>query len=283
MRLRGLLSRVAMPAEFERRSSVACQFSSVGSLTAKWVEEEFGQSLMASAGSSDVRRSRQRACAVHDGQPPHRTHAHQPNRARRKPRWSLYGRRWTTCETRSTATQPEVYPSLLAPVVAALTLLTPLGEGGVDNWAGSLCFGESNRKDFMAPLFRQYKAMPESRGRVTPHIKCFTRHRDARLAWYHLSHFSSAHKCSLPICFVVACNRVCLTSANLSKAAWGALQKGNTQLMIRNFEIGVLFLPSHFDDRTFIAGSAPAAQSRGNPSPSFPSPRTSLRLADNVH
>lgn len=57
MRLRGLLSRVTMPAEIERRSSVACQFSSVGSLTAKWVEEEFGQSLMASAGSSDVRRT----------------------------------------------------------------------------------------------------------------------------------------------------------------------------------------------------------------------------------
>jgi tyrosyl-DNA phosphodiesterase-1 len=146
----------------------------------------------------------------------------------------------------------------------------------VDNWAGSLCFGESNRKDFMAPLFRQYKAMPESRGRVTPHIKCFTRHRDAHLAWYHLSHFSSAHNNLLitNLCFVVACNRVCLTSANLSKAAWGALQKGNTQLMIRIFEIGVLFLPTHFDDRTFIAGSAPAAQSKGNPR---------LRLADNVH
>ncbi|ONM57960.1 Tyrosyl-DNA phosphodiesterase 1 [Zea mays] len=34
-----------------------------------------------------------------------------------------------------------------------------------------------------------------------------------------------------------------LTSANLSKAAWGALQKNNTQLMIRSYELGVLFLP----------------------------------------
>jgi tyrosyl-DNA phosphodiesterase 1 len=34
-----------------------------------------------------------------------------------------------------------------------------------------------------------------------------------------------------------------LTSSNLSKAAWGALQKNKTQLMIRSYELGVLFLP----------------------------------------
>ena len=32
-------------------------------------------------------------------------------------------------------------------------------------------------------------------------------------------------------------------SANLSKAAWGALEKNQSQLMIRSYEIGVLFLP----------------------------------------
>ncbi|KAB1201338.1 Tyrosyl-DNA phosphodiesterase 1 [Morella rubra] len=35
-----------------------------------------------------------------------------------------------------------------------------------------------------------------------------------------------------------------LTSSNLSKAAWGALQKNNSQLMIRSYELGVLFLPT---------------------------------------
>ncbi|XVF25982.1 hypothetical protein REPUB_Repub13aG0261100 [Reevesia pubescens] len=39
-----------------------------------------------------------------------------------------------------------------------------------------------------------------------------------------------------------------LTSANLSKAAWGALQKNNSQLMIRSYELGVLFLPSHIKE-----------------------------------
>lgn len=32
-------------------------------------------------------------------------------------------------------------------------------------------------------------------------------------------------------------------SSNLSKAAWGALEKQETQLMIRSYELGVLFLP----------------------------------------
>lgn len=53
-----------------------------------------------------------------------------------------------------------------------------------------------------------------------PHIKTFTRYSGQKLAWF------------------------LLTSANLSKAAWGALQKNNSQLMIRSYELGVLFLPS---------------------------------------
>lgn len=34
-----------------------------------------------------------------------------------------------------------------------------------------------------------------------------------------------------------------LCSANLSKAAWGTLEKNGQQLMIRSYEIGILFLP----------------------------------------
>lgn len=37
-----------------------------------------------------------------------------------------------------------------------------------------------------------------------------------------------------------------LHSANLSKAAWGALEKNNTQMMVRSYELGVLYLPSAF-------------------------------------
>jgi len=38
----------------------------------------------------------------------------------------------------------------------------------------------------------------------------------------------------------------CIHSANLSKAAWGALEKNGSQLMIRSYELGVLFLPEQF-------------------------------------
>lgn len=37
-----------------------------------------------------------------------------------------------------------------------------------------------------------------------------------------------------------------LRSANLSKAAWGALEKNNTQIMVRSYELGVLYVPSAF-------------------------------------
>ncbi len=37
---------------------------------------------------------------------------------------------------------------------------------------------------------------------------------------------------------------VILTSANLSKAAWGTYQKNQTQFMIRSYELGVLLLPT---------------------------------------
>uniref|UniRef100_A0AAY4A458 Tyrosyl-DNA phosphodiesterase 1 n=1 Tax=Denticeps clupeoides TaxID=299321 RepID=A0AAY4A458_9TELE len=40
-------------------------------------------------------------------------------------------------------------------------------------------------------------------------------------------------------------------SANLSKAAWGALEKNNTQMMVRSYELGVLYLPSAFKMSTF--------------------------------
>ncbi|PIO55448.1 hypothetical protein TELCIR_23165, partial [Teladorsagia circumcincta] len=35
---------------------------------------------------------------------------------------------------------------------------------------------------------------------------------------------------------------ILVTSANLSKAAWGDLQKNKTQLMVRSYELGVLIM-----------------------------------------
>ncbi|WOL15127.1 hypothetical protein Cni_G23908 [Canna indica] len=75
-------------------------------------------------------------------------------------------------------------------------------------------------KDFLKKYWAKWKADHVGRCRAMPHIKTYTRYNAQNLAWF------------------------LLTSANLSKAAWGALQKNNSQLMIRSYELGVLFLPS---------------------------------------
>ncbi|XP_073222677.1 tyrosyl-DNA phosphodiesterase 1 isoform X2 [Cicer arietinum] len=75
-------------------------------------------------------------------------------------------------------------------------------------------------KAFLRKYWAKWKANHTGRTRAMPHIKTFARYNNQNLAWF------------------------LLTSANLSKAAWGALQKNNSQLMIRSYELGVLFLSS---------------------------------------
>ena len=102
---------------------------------------------------------------------------------------------------------------------------------------GSLCCPLRNMKDWIlgGGLLCKYNPPAGSgRQRIPPHIKTYTRvaEGDDALPW------------------------LCLTSANMSQAAWGSLQKKGTQLMIRHFEIGVLFVPPQ--DSPFIAvGQAP--------------------------
>ncbi|CAL9055894.1 unnamed protein product [Musa banksii] len=79
-------------------------------------------------------------------------------------------------------------------------------------------------KDFLKKYWTKWKANHVGRCRAMPHIKTYTRYNGQNLAWF------------------------LLTSANLSKAAWGALQKNNSQLMIRSYELGVLFLPAYVKD-----------------------------------
>ena len=62
------------------------------------------------------------------------------------------------------------------------------------------------------------------RAEAMPHVKTFCR-------------FGSHGECG--ICFWLY-----IGSHNLSKSAWGEIQKGGTQLCVRSYEMGVLFLPS---------------------------------------
>ena len=74
---------------------------------------------------------------------------------------------------------------------------------------------------YLNRYFHQWKNERNGRSHAAPHIKTYLR-------------------CS-PDCSSLAW--LLLTSANLSKAAWGSLQKDSSQLMIRSYELGVLFLP----------------------------------------
>ena len=46
------------------------------------------------------------------------------------------------------------------------------------------------------------------------------------------------------VCMTYMYTSLLSLSSNLSKAAWGALEKKGAQLKIRSYEIGVLFLPT---------------------------------------
>jgi tyrosyl-DNA phosphodiesterase-1 len=75
-------------------------------------------------------------------------------------------------------------------------------------------------KEFLKKYWARWQANHTGRCRAMPHIKTYARYNGQALAWF------------------------LLTSSNLSKAAWGALQKNGSQLMIRSYELGVIFLPS---------------------------------------
>ncbi|XP_033125892.1 tyrosyl-DNA phosphodiesterase 1-like isoform X2 [Anneissia japonica] len=81
------------------------------------------------------------------------------------------------------------------------------------------------KQQYFNEFLHQWCATKRGRSRASPHIKTYARVSPdhTKISW-----------------FVV-------TSANLSKAAWGALEKKEAQLMIRSYEIGVLFLPKHYN------------------------------------
>ncbi|KAL4238825.1 tyrosyl-DNA phosphodiesterase 1 [Mactra antiquata] len=96
---------------------------------------------------------------------------------------------------------------------------------------------------FLNDFFHLWKSEGRGRTRAMPHIKsyCRTIQDGSKAAW-----------------FIV-------TSANLSKAAWGALEKKGAQLMIRSYEIGVMFLPKFFEEgEVFPITSDPGIASTTN-------------------
>ncbi|XP_071344269.1 tyrosyl-DNA phosphodiesterase 1 isoform X2 [Trachinotus anak] len=108
--------------------------------------------------------------------------------------------------------------------------------------------------------FHRWKANTTGRSHAMPHIKTYMRASPdfTQLAWF------------------------LVTSANLSKAAWGALEKNNSQVMVRSYELGVLYVPSAFNMKTFPVHKNPfpvSSSSSGFPVP-FDLPPTSYSSKD---
>lgn len=80
------------------------------------------------------------------------------------------------------------------------------------------------KQPWLKSFFHKWRASKRGRSLASPHIKSF--------AQIDPSHSKAAWFVS--------------TSANLSKAAWGALEKNQSQLFIRSYELGVLFVPRFF-------------------------------------
>lgn len=84
----------------------------------------------------------------------------------------------------------------------------------------------ARKQQYFHAFLHKWKADKRGRSRASPHIKTYAllSPDSKNAAWFMV------------------------TSANMSKAAWGTLEKNGNQLMIRSYEIGVMFLPEYFVD-----------------------------------
>lgn len=103
------------------------------------------------------------------------------------------------------------------------------GEAG----AGCLPYGQSvqDKQPWLNQYLCQWKADKLNRSAVMPHLKTYTR----------------LSSCGRRLAYVL------VTSANVSKAAWGTKPKPNADrtVYIRSYEAGILFLPKFFNTTSF--------------------------------
>ncbi|KAJ0169792.1 hypothetical protein K1T71_014398 [Dendrolimus kikuchii] len=87
-----------------------------------------------------------------------------------------------------------------------------------------------SKQPWLNNFLYQWKATSSRRDRAMPHIKSYARvSPDNKMAAFYL-----------------------LTSANVSKAAWGSVNKGNAALRVMSYEAGVLLLPRFVINEDFF-------------------------------
>jgi len=107
--------------------------------------------------------------------------------------------------------------------------------GGAAYGCGCLPYGKSThdkQRWFEDHMFK-WRAENVHRTRAIPHIKTYTKVHEGKVGYF------------------------VLTSANLSKAAWGSFNKDRSRLFIKSHEAGVLFLPkfTHGKSRSYKLNS----------------------------
>ncbi|XP_037088035.1 tyrosyl-DNA phosphodiesterase 1-like [Pollicipes pollicipes] len=114
------------------------------------------------------------------------------------------------------------------PSAARATVIYPTEENvrnSVEGYDGGSCLPYHHKTHvqqlWLRDMLHQWRSESRGRSGAMPHIKTYTQLSAdlTRMAWFML------------------------TSANLSKAAWGATEKQGQQLFIRSYEAGVLFIP----------------------------------------
>ena len=124
----------------------------------------------------------------------------------------------TTLATRSDkrASKPPLH--LVAPTVSQV-------RDSLEGWVSSVALFVNKAAVAAYPsLWRRWgpeapRGRAKLRAEAMPHVKSYCRFAGTELQWLYIG------------------------SHNLSKSAWGEIQKGHTQLCIRSYEMGVLFFP----------------------------------------
>ncbi|KAJ1526493.1 tyrosyl-DNA phosphodiesterase 1, partial [Nowakowskiella sp. JEL0078] len=134
-----------------------------------------------------------------------------------------FGKSLMECKNRVKSKYPKF--SMIYPTVENVRTCLEGWEGG-----NSLPFINKTylKQQWMKKYMHKWKSAEAKRARAMPHIKSYTRlsEETGKISWF------------------------ILTSANLSKAAWGTMQKIKTrspQLMIRSYELGVLVFPELYE------------------------------------
>ncbi|XP_063727676.1 tyrosyl-DNA phosphodiesterase 1-like isoform X2 [Symsagittifera roscoffensis] len=142
--------------------------------------------------------------------------------------------KWLTSEFLHSLSSPRLSPQRGSSQRAELKLVFPSVDDvrcSLEGYAGGTCLPYSsqvaNKQPWLTSFMHRWMSVRRGRSRACPHIKTYAAisSDNQHLKW------------------------LLLTSANLSKAAWGLLEKNGSQLMIRSYELGVLFTPQESDQK----------------------------------